>query len=149
MAEDRVFYSSEGKELMPPIEPKKCTRCSTDNGAYTYKYFYQECGCLDVLYSDGGICYEHNHVTCFPDSVIYTPPIHSGFYETVFSDNGIVSGINVKTEDAEDTTLWQDIRRANWKDPGQWKHFFQVLVCRVMYGKSCPHINIGLRDVSL
>lgn len=49
------------------IEPPECTRCSTENGAVpAVGYFILDCGCLDVLYVDDGICYEHNHVKCTP-----------------------------------------------------------------------------------
>jgi len=34
-------------------------------------------------------------------------------------------------------STWRD---ANWKDPGQWKHFFGFILCRIVFGRNCPHI---------
>ena len=37
-------------------------------------------------------------------------------------------------------SLWRDIRRANWRDLGQWRHAAHYLACRMVFGKDCPHI---------
>jgi hypothetical protein len=40
-------------------------------------------------------------------------------------------------------SLWRDVRRANWRDPGQWRHAFHFVGCRLVFGRSCPHIIPG------
>jgi hypothetical protein len=37
-------------------------------------------------------------------------------------------------------TLLEDVKQADWTDPGQWKHACGFVACKALHGKHCHHI---------